>query len=72
MPHPLPADAPVARVTLSGPAILSARSLLLTIAGPEKRAVVNRALREGAFSSTPVGRVLADAKVPLNICWSET
>jgi 6-phosphogluconolactonase len=72
MPHPLPADAPVARVTLSGPAILSARSLLLTISGPEKRAVVNRALREGAFSSTPVGRVLADAKVPLNICWSET
>ena len=72
MPCPLPAEAPVARVTLSRPAILSARSLLLTIAGSEKRAVVERALQDGPRSATPIGCVLADAKAPIDICWSQT
>ena len=47
MPDPLPAEAPVARVTLSRPAILSARALLLALSGGEKRAVVERALKDG-------------------------
>jgi 6-phosphogluconolactonase len=72
MPCPLPAEAPVARVTLSGPAILSARSLLLTITGPEKRAVVERALNDGSLSGAPIGRVLANAKAPIDIRWSRT
>jgi 6-phosphogluconolactonase len=72
MPCPLPAEAPVARVTLTRPAILSARSILLTISGPEKHAIVERALHDGARSTTPIGRVLADAKVPIDIRWSET
>lgn len=72
MPCPLPPEAPVARVTLSCPSILSARALLLTISGSEKRAIVERALKDGPNSATPVGRVLADARVPIDICWSET
>jgi 6-phosphogluconolactonase len=72
MPSPLPASAPVARVTLSRSAILSARSLMLTISGPEKRAVVERALMDGPLSPTPIGRVLADAKAPIDIRWSQT
>jgi 6-phosphogluconolactonase len=70
MPDPLPQEAPVPRVTLSRAAILSARSLLLAISGPEKRSIVERALEDGPQSHTPIGRVLADAKVPIDIHWS--
>ncbi len=72
MPDPLPSEAPVPRVTLSRPAILSGRTLLLTFSGAEKRAVVERALKEGPLSRTPIGRVLADAKAPIDIRWSKT
>jgi 6-phosphogluconolactonase len=70
MPDPLPAEAPVARVTLSRAAILSARALLLAISGPEKRAVVERAIKDGPLSPTPIGRVLAKAEGSINIHWS--
>ena len=72
MPDPLPAEAPVARVTLSRAAILSARALLLAFSGAEKRAVVERALRAGSLARTPIGRVLAKAEGPIDIHWSAT
>jgi 6-phosphogluconolactonase len=72
MPDPLPAEAPVARVTLSRTAILSARTLLLAFSGTQKRAVVERAIKDGPLSNTPIGRVLAEAKSPINIHWSAT
>src|SRR5207237_10635485 len=37
MPDPLPPEAPLARVTLTRAAILSARTILITITGEEKR-----------------------------------
>ncbi|MCE9651130.1 MAG: 6-phosphogluconolactonase [Parvibaculum sp.] len=70
MPDPLPPEAPVARVTLSLAAILSARLLMLSCAGDIKRAVVERAIAEGPASTAPVGRVLALAKRPVAIYWS--
>jgi 6-phosphogluconolactonase len=72
MPDPLPPEAPVARITLSRAAILSARALLLAFSGPEKRAVVERAIKDGPLSSTPIGRVLAKAEGSINIHWSVT
>jgi 6-phosphogluconolactonase len=72
MPDPLPPEAPVARVTLSRAAILSARALMLAFSGPEKRAVVERAIKDGPLSSTPIGRVLAKAEGSINIHWSAT
>jgi len=72
MPDPLPAEAPVARVTLSRAAILSARALLLAFSGSEKRAVVERAIKDGPLSPTPIGRVLATAEGSINIHWSAT
>jgi 6-phosphogluconolactonase len=71
MPDPLPAEAPVARVTLTGAAIGSASSLLLTLSGAKKRTVVERALANG-LGRTPIGRVLANAKTPIEIHWSAT
>ena len=70
LPDPLPAEAPVARVTLSKSAILSARTLLNTLTGTEKRALLERAIDDGALSDSVVGRVLADATVPIDIHWS--
>jgi 6-phosphogluconolactonase len=66
MPDPMPAEAPVARVTLGKAAILSARTLLMTITGDDKKALLEQAIR----SATPVGRVLADCELPIDIHWT--
>jgi 6-phosphogluconolactonase len=68
-PDPLPAEAPVARVTLTKSAILSARAILIALQGEEKRAVLEKALAEGAGSSLPIGRLLADATQAIDIHW---
>lgn len=70
MPDPLPPEAPVARVTLSHAAIASARALMIAITGEEKKGVLERAIDQGASSSYPIGRVLAEVELPVDIHWS--
>lgn len=70
MPDPLPAEAPVPRVTLSRAAIVSAKVLTIAIAGQAKREVLEAAIEQGASSPYPVGRILAEAEVPVDIHWS--
>lgn len=70
MPDPLPPEAPVARVTLSRAAIVSARALMIAITGQSKRDVLEAAIEQGVSSPYPVGRVLADAELPVDIHWS--
>ncbi len=69
MPDPLPAEAPVARVTLTKAAIMEARTLMMVVTGKDKRKMLERALKDGALSSAPVGRVLADAEQAVDIHW---
>lgn len=69
MPDPLPEVAPVARVSLTRSAILSARTLIIVGSGGTKRAVLEQALEEGGRSELPVGRVLADCELPVDIHW---
>jgi 6-phosphogluconolactonase len=69
MPDPMPARAPVARVTLTRAAILSARTLLITIRGAAKREVLEGAIADGQSSKVPIGRVLAEAEQPIDIHW---
>lgn len=69
MPDPLPKDAPVARVTLTRAAILSARTVTIVITGNEKREVLERAIADGQSSRSPIGRVLAEAEQPIDIHW---
>jgi 6-phosphogluconolactonase len=69
MPDPLPEEAPVARVTLTRAAILSARTVMIVITGDEKRAVLEQAIADGHSSRTPIGRVLAEAEQPIDIHW---
>ena len=70
MPDPMPKDAPVARVTLTRAAILSARTVLITITGQEKRELLEQAIADGQSSKLPIGRVLAEAEQPIDIHWA--
>jgi 6-phosphogluconolactonase len=70
MPDPLPAKAPVARVTLTRAAILSARTVTITITGDEKRALLEQAIADGQSSKLPIGRVLAEIDQPIDIHWA--
>lgn len=70
LPDPLPPEAPVARVTLSRSAIVTARALMIAITGDAKRGVLEDAIKQGASSNYPVGRILADVELPVDIHWS--
>lgn len=70
MPDPLPPEAPVARVTLSRAAITNVRALMIAITGQAKREVLEAAIEQGASSPYPVGRILADVELPVDIHWS--
>jgi 6-phosphogluconolactonase len=70
-PDPMPEDAPVERVTLTAPALASARAIMIVIAGARKRAVLEQAIKEGPLSAAPIGRVLAAVDAPIDIFWSE-
>ena len=70
MPDPMPADAPVARVTLTRAAILSARTILIAITGQAKRDLLEQAIKDGASSKLPIGRVLAECDQPIDIHWA--
>jgi 6-phosphogluconolactonase len=70
MPDPLPAEAPVARVTLTRAAILAARTVTITITGDEKRALLEQAIADGQSSKLPIGRVLAEIDQPIDIHWA--
>jgi len=70
MPDPMPAEAPVARVSLTKAAILSARTVMLVLTGADKKALVERAIEDGASSTLPIGRVLAEAEQAIDIHWS--
>jgi 6-phosphogluconolactonase len=70
MPDPMPSEAPVARVTLTRAAILSARTVMITITGAKKRELLEQAIADGQSSRVPIGRVLAEAEQPIDIHWA--
>jgi 6-phosphogluconolactonase len=69
-PDPLPPEAPVDRVTLTAPALSSARTVMIVITGEEKRRVLEQAIKEGPLSRLPIGRIIAGLEVPIDIYWS--
>jgi len=70
MPDPMPSEAPVARVTLSREGIVTARALMIAVTGQAKRDVIEKAVAQGPSSTVPIGRVLADAELPVDIHWA--
>ena len=67
MPDPLPPEAPVARVTLSRAAIVSSASVMIAVTGAAKKKVIEDAIAQGPSSAYPIGRVLADTELPVDI-----
>jgi 6-phosphogluconolactonase len=69
MPDPLPPEAPFERVTLPMAALLKTDELILVIRGPEKRALLDAAIRQE--HDLPIALLLARLSSPLTIYWSE-
>lgn len=70
LPDPLPSEAEVARVTLTRAAILSGRTIMITITGEQKRDLLEQAIADGQSSKLPIGRVLAEVEQPIDIHWA--
>ncbi len=68
-PDPMPENMAVNRVTLTKSALVSARTLTLVLTGKDKRKLVEKALKDGASSNLPVGRLLADLDMDIDIHW---
>jgi 6-phosphogluconolactonase len=56
-------------VTLTRAAILSAKTILITLQGQDKRDMLEQAIADGQSSKVPIGRVLAEAEQPIDIHW---
>ena len=56
-------------MTLTRAAILSARTILMTVTGTKARELVEGAIADGHSSCLPIGRVLAEAEQPIDIHW---
>lgn len=69
-PDPMPTEAPVERVTLTAAAMATARAVMVTIAGDEKKRVLEEAIKDGPLSTRPIGRLMADIDAPVDIFWS--
>ncbi len=65
-----PQNAPHERITLTLPAILSAQEIILHITGPEKKAVLDKALAEGPPEAMPIRFILRQQAVPVTVCWA--
>jgi 6-phosphogluconolactonase len=70
MPDPMPKDVPHPRVSLTLAAIASARALMIAVSGADKRKVIEDAIKQGPSSAYPIGRVLAEVELPVDIHWS--
>jgi 6-phosphogluconolactonase len=57
---------PLARITLTLPALLQSREILITVAGEAKRGVLEDAERGADY---PVAALLSQARVPVRILW---
>jgi 6-phosphogluconolactonase len=69
-PDPMPADAPVDRVTMTRGALLAAHTMIVTLSGAKKKEMLETAIKDGPLSNVPIGRVLAETEIPIDIYWS--
>lgn len=66
-----PQTAPHERMTLTLPAILNSRRLILHITGKKKKEVLEKALREGPEEKLPIRYILNQDITPLDIYWTQ-
>ncbi len=58
------------RVTLTRPAVLRSRLIILYITGKPKKAVLARALESGPVSELPIRAVLHQPEIPVEVYWA--
>jgi len=58
------------RVSLTAAALSSARAVMIVLSGAEKKAMLEKAIEDGPLSRAPIGRLLAELDVPMDIFWS--
>ncbi|CAK8711842.1 MAG: 6-phosphogluconolactonase [Candidatus Electronema aureum] len=66
-----PQTAPHQRMSLTLPAILSAKEILLHITGADKKAVLEKALADGPSETMPIRFILRQQTVPMLVYWAE-
>lgn len=69
-PDPMPQNAPVERVTLTGAALAGSRTMMIVIDGANKRERLERAISEGPLSDLAVGRILAELDAAVDVYWT--
>ena len=65
-----PPVAPHERMTLTLPALLESRQIILHLVGPDKRTVYERALGEGPVAEMPIRAVLGQTTTPVTVFWA--
>ncbi|MFA7381847.1 MAG: 6-phosphogluconolactonase [Desulfurivibrionaceae bacterium] len=65
-----PPAAPHERMTLTLPALLQSRRIILHLAGPGKRAVYEKALADGPVTEMPIRAVLRQTAAPVTVFWA--
>lgn len=65
-----PPSAPHERMTLTLPALLQSRQIILHLAGSDKRAVYERALTNGPVVEMPIRAVLGQTTSPVTVFWA--
>ena len=65
-----PPAAPHERMTLTLPALLQSRQIILHLVGPGKRAVYERALADGPVAEMPIRAVLGQTAAPVTVFWA--
>ncbi|MES2858025.1 MAG: 6-phosphogluconolactonase [Pseudomonadota bacterium] len=70
LPHPLPPEAPFARISLTLPRLLRARRIHLVVTGEDKRRVLRHAQHQHTTGSLPVAALLHARDHRLQVHWS--
>ena len=65
-----PPVAPHERMTLTLPALLQSRQIILHLVGPGKRAVYEGALANGSVAEMPIRAVLGQTTAPVTVFWA--
>ena len=66
-----PLTAPHERMTLTLPAILNSRHMILHITGQEKKNVLENAQKDGPLEEFPIRFILSQNSTPFSIYWAE-
>ncbi len=65
-----PPVAPHERMTLTLPALLHSRQIILHLVGPDKRTVYERAMAKGPVVEMPIRAVLGQTIAPVTVFWA--